>query len=296
MPTTMRHFLLSLALLTALLASGCRAASRDTGRPAPPPVDHAVVAGETISQVAEAYGVTVAAIVKANGLRSRSLHAGQRLVIPGGHAPEPVAPAAPEPVVAAPVQPAAPATDWYVPRTAWAQRAIILSRTKPMGGVPTRITVHHSGDVGDAAMAPRRWLNEVDDQHMRGVGKAEPWACIGYHFIISADGQVFEGRPLPYQGAHAGWDEVNRLNIGICMVGNFDVSQVPGAQREALLAVLDRLCEDYHIARSQVFGHNHFKSTDCPGRHLVPVIEAFAHHASAASPNHALATVLPAQP
>jgi hypothetical protein len=246
--------------------------------------------------VAAAYGVTVATIVNANSLRSRSLHAGQRLVIPGGHMPEPAAPAAPEPELAAPSKPAAPATDWYLPRTAWAERQIIMSRTKPMGGVPTRITVHHSGDVADAGMSPRRWLNEVDDQHMRGVGKAEPWACIGYHFIISADGQVFEGRPLAYQGAHAGWDEVNKLNIGICMVGNFDVSQVPAAQKDALLTVLDRLCEDYHIARSEVFGHMHFKKTDCPGRHLIPIIEAYAQHPPARSPNHALASFLPAQP
>ena len=48
---------------------------------------HVVSRGSTVSQIARYYGVTVAAIVEANGLSNASrIFAGQRLVIPGGSA------------------------------------------------------------------------------------------------------------------------------------------------------------------------------------------------------------------
>jgi len=46
-------------------------------------VEHAVQAGETLSQIAAAYGVTVEAVVKANGLKNPdAIRAGQVLFIP----------------------------------------------------------------------------------------------------------------------------------------------------------------------------------------------------------------------
>ncbi len=266
-------FLALIVLIGCMTLAGCqpRAAQREHSAP---PVEYVVAAGDTLTSIATAYGVSVGAIAKANDLQDHALHPGQRLRIPGGTAPQPVVAATETP--SEPAAPAAPATDWYTPRSAWAVEPVILKRTTPMGGTPTRITVHHSGGVKDSTMDALEWLREVDHEHMLGLGKAIPWACIGYHFIIASDGRVFEGRPLEFQGAHAGWDEVNRLNIGICLIGDFDVQHVPVAQRESLLAVLDRLTTTYNISRAEVFGHRHFKVTDCPGRFLAPIVEAYA--------------------
>jgi|GEM_PF-726896 LysM repeat protein len=278
--------LVLLSVLMCLVMGGCQNNRPNASLHAAPAQQvqvHMVVAGETLSSIASDFGVTVKAIVDANDLRSAALHEGQRLQIPGGRPPEAA-------IAGVPLEPVSPSDDWYIPRKEWAVDPIIISRTKPMAGTPMRITVHHSGDVKDASMDPIEWLRLIDRQHMEGLGKKEPWACIGYHFIIAPDGRVFEGRPLLYQGAHAGWDEVNRLNIGVCLIGDFDRVHVPAAQRDSLLRVLDRLCRDYGISHANVFGHQHWKTTDCPGRYLMAIIDGYAEQRSDAQPATHLAT------
>jgi hypothetical protein len=51
---------------------------------------------------------------------------------------------------------------------------------------------------------------------------------------------------------------------------------VPQAQRESLLHTLDQLCLDYGINRTQVCGHKKFKITDCPGRYVSAIVDAYA--------------------
>jgi hypothetical protein len=156
-----------------------------------------------------------------------------------------------------------------------------VERTTPMGVKPYRITVHHSSDIvlpdgtretGDAVSL----LRFVEESHIKGIGKNEPFACIGYHFIIATDGTVYEGRPLQFQGAHATGDN-NIGNIGICLLGDFDKHQVPAVQRQRLIEVLDRLCRTYAITPSPttVLCHKDFKPTDCPGRFLEPIVRAY---------------------
>ena len=58
----------------------------------------------------------------------------------------------------------------------------------------------------------------------------------------------------------------------------FEAHRVPTLQREALLAALDRLCADYGINRTKIYGHRHFKITECPGRYLSQIIDAYADH------------------
>ena len=259
--------LVLVSLLMCLVLGGCHTA---TGARQPASLEHIVVAGETLSSIAADYSVAVRDIVDANILYGNVLRAGQMLLIPGGRLRGPVAP--PEAVAENP----GPTSDWYFARNLWAVDPVILSRTKPMLGTPFRITVHHSGDVKDAGMDPLEWLRLIDRQHMDGLGKKEPWACIGYHFVVAPDGRVFEGRPLQFQGAHAGYDEVNRLNIGICLIGDFDKMHVPPAQRAGLTLALDRLCRDYSISRANVYGHQHWKTTECPGRFLMAIVDAYA--------------------
>jgi len=66
-------------------------AGRNATPPPPPPAtpaqtgsgyNHIVEAGQTLSEIARGYGVTVAAIKQANGLKSDNLRIGQKLFIP----------------------------------------------------------------------------------------------------------------------------------------------------------------------------------------------------------------------
>lgn len=142
---------------------------------------------------------------------------------------------------------------------------------------PYRITVHHtampfsSTDLG----ASRAEVRTVQRLHMNDRGMAD----VGYHFLIDREGRVFEGRPLYAQGAHSAGDN-NIGNIGICLLGNFVSDPASGADHAVAQAptvkqmeTLDRLTgeirEEYAIKASQVFGHKHWKSTACPGPHLM---------------------------
>ncbi|MGB0953288.1 MAG: peptidoglycan recognition protein family protein [Planctomycetota bacterium] len=142
---------------------------------------------------------------------------------------------------------------------------------------PYRITVHHtampfsSTDLG----ASRAEVRTVQRLHMNDRGMAD----VGYHFLIDREGRVFEGRPLYAQGAHSSGDH-NIGNIGICLLGNFvsdpesgadhAVAQAPTVkQMETLERLTGEICEEYEIKGSQVFGHKHWKSTACPGPHLM---------------------------
>jgi LysM repeat protein len=275
MSLLLRSLVLCICLFAILAQTGCQTrGARSTTAPTQPVnvINHTVLVGETLSSIAARYDVSIDTLVSANSLRGNSLIPGTVLRVPGGKFPI-------ESPVAGPIIPAAPAIEpnesWYQPRAKWTQQPIILSRTKPMGGTPNVITIHHSGDKDDIHTESAAWLRQVDLNHIKGTNHAEPWACIGYHFIIDVSGKVYEGRPLKYQGAHAGNDQVNKLNIGICLIGDFDQARVPAAQRTALLSTLDRLCLQYGINRASVYGHQHFKSTECPGRFLSQIIASY---------------------
>ena len=86
----MRHssFLIQVGLACLLLVLGLVAPIREASAagwwaPGPEPKVHVVAAGETLSTIAPLYGVTVADIVAANGLKNADLiDIGQRLIIP----------------------------------------------------------------------------------------------------------------------------------------------------------------------------------------------------------------------
>lgn len=261
--------------LAALVVGGCTPRSYET-RERPGEADvviYTVVEGDTLSRIADRYRMDVQTIIDANRLRDVELYVGQRLRLPGArerpvYRPKPT----PEPA-AGTAQPAKPDTSWYRPRSAWSRQGIDLSNIDRMGAV-TRITVHHTADDGDLGADPVDALRRIEAQHKAGLGKNKPFACIGYHFLISADGAVWEGRPVEYQGAHAEGDN-NIGNVGVCLLGNFDRGKPTPAQVESMRRLLDRLCATYRVPRTEIYGHRHFKTTDCPGRFLEPLVDAY---------------------
>jgi len=99
------------------------------------------------------------------------------------------------------------------------------------------------------------------------------WNDIGYHYVIgngthSGNGQVEEGRRVPYRGAHA--RGANHDTLGICLVGNFNDTKPSREQMEALGELLRSLLSRWSLISSSVTLHRLVKgsSTECPGRHL----------------------------
>jgi len=172
--------------------------------------------------------------------------------------------------LAAPVASAVPASfGALVARTRWGAQPPNPRLLDPAADPWRWITVHHSAMPGhrpaslaleDSAAA----LREIQAAHMNGEGFGD----IGYHYLIDGAGRVFAGRDLRYQGAHAG-DEANRGNLGICLLGNFEEERPTAQALASLDALIAEFSERYHIPPGHVKPHGYWKSTACPGRHLL---------------------------
>jgi hypothetical protein len=166
-------------------------------------------------------------------------------------------------------------------RDAWRAASPRLERLTSVTTPYSRITIHHSakdsdgGDqlhtTGDVAEV----IKKIQTFHVRERG----WGDIGYHFLIDASGNVWQGRALDWQGAHAGGDD-NIGNVGICLLGDFRSSPPNGAALAALERLVEGLCERHHIARSKVFGHMKFAKTECPGNTLMAWIARYTASAT----------------
>ena len=120
------------------------------------------------------------------------------------------------------------------------------------------IVIHHVGNtdrnVNSAAI--HRW-------HLQNG-----WKGIGYHYIIRKDGTIERGRPLDTTGAHC--YNQNEHTVGICVVGNFELSRPTQAQFRAAEQLIGAVCGIYGIIPTDqtVVGHKYYNRTDCPGLYL----------------------------
>lgn len=154
-----------------------------------------------------------------------------------------------------------------IPRSQWTY-AGISSRIpiNPMNGV-NRITVHHDGmppvSLQSTSQVSTR-LESIRRAHLNRY--PEPFADIGYHYIIDPQGHVWEGRSTRYQGAHV--KENNEHNLGIMVLGNFN-EQHPTPQA---LASVDRFVAHemsrYNVPLARIYTHQELRQTECPGRNL----------------------------
>lgn len=97
------------------------------------------------------------------------------------------------------------------------------------------------------------------------------WSDIGYHFVITQDGLIHEGRPLEKIGAHvAGF---NSGSIGICLTGDKVFSQ---AQFISLESLCSELCRKFGIEKKDILGHSELdKKKTCPNFNLHKLISGW---------------------
>ena len=131
----------------------------------------------------------------------------------------------------------------------------IQFRTLVPRNATKRIVLHHS-----ASGSHTTWQN-IQDWHLKNG-----WAGIGYHYVIHADGIIYRGRPEDKAGAHAYQDakhEANSDGIGICLVGNFMLTQPATPQLDSLVELVRDIWTRYPDI--PVIGHNDVMATSCPG-------------------------------
>ncbi len=155
-------------------------------------------------------------------------------------------------------------------RNSWGATAAVPAKMKAMNGV-TRITIHHEGsakpnnDTTPAAVA--KTLRLIQSQHRQRMGAGD----IGYHFIIDRTGTIWQGRDWSYQGAHA--SKANAHNIGVMLLGNFEIQQPTAAQLDSLYKLTASLTRKFGLNPAKdIYGHSDFGNTQCPGKNLKPQV------------------------
>ncbi len=111
----------------------------------------------------------------------------------------------------------------------------------------TRAVIHHTeSGCWTTVEDVRRW--HVEERK---------WDDIGYHFLITCDGVIHEGRPITKHGAHARTGKPYSRNgwVGIALVGKNSFSD---SQLKSLTKLIKRTGITYT--------ENHHK--DCPGEGL----------------------------
>ena len=130
----------------------------------------------------------------------------------------------------------------------------------------THVVLHHSATQDSGTVS---W-NAIRRYHL-GLG----WADIGYHLgcelVEDAAGEhhyeVFLGRALDADGAHCYQGNMNRLALGVCFVGNFDLAHPPDEMLFYAAGCLAPIMRVLGIPadRAHVHPHSEFAPKTCPG-------------------------------
>lgn len=161
--TAVRRFLLALLLISILFASALGTAQ---AAPLGQGSVHVVKAGDSLSAIAQQYGVSLQAIMAANSISNPSLiYAGQRLTIPGASAPAQTPGDLVVHVVAAGETLSFIAQKYGVSLQALVQANSLVEPSRIVIG--QRLTIPARGSTGTAHAAP---LAAVPSEYVVGVG------------------------------------------------------------------------------------------------------------------------------
>lgn len=127
----------------------------------------------------------------------------------------------------------------------------------------THIMIHHSFTEDNQTVswpAIRKYHTQTNK-----------WNDIGYHFGVEWAGLEYEavvGRSLLLPGAHCKEGGMNQKAIGICVVGNFDLTPPPP---KALYVLVNRLLIPlmgvFNIPSKNIVFHNEYAPyKTCPGK------------------------------
>jgi hypothetical protein len=148
------------------------------------------------------------------------------------------------------------------PRSTWNARAPKCTSAHS----PYRITLHHTVTPTNDSMTPEQRLRQIQNYHMDVNG----WCDIGYHFLVSRDGRLWEGRPAGRLGTHVGNN--NTGNVGISVIGTYTTDTATATQIDQIAALMRGVAQTYGIPidDTRIKGHRDYNATACPGNALYP--------------------------
>ena len=113
---------------------------------------------------------------------------------------------------------------------------------------PEWLVVHH-------AKAPaNQSFDIIKNYHI----KHRKFDTIGYHYLITMDGTIYQGRPDLMHGAHVREQNINKKSLGVCLTGDFDVFMPTTEQINSLRELLDTKRKQYYIPPDRIVPHKFF--------------------------------------
>jgi len=132
------------------------------------------------------------------------------------------------------------------------------------------ITLHHAGD-------PKPMTPQDDPvkklQGLQSWGqKDKNWWDVPYHFMISLDGTIYEGRDWHFLGeTNTKYNQTGHLLIMV--MGNYEIQQPNEAQIKAITDLMAWGVQEFNVPLDRIYGHRDLAETVCPGKYLYPCLK-----------------------
>jgi hypothetical protein len=157
-----------------------------------------------------------------------------------------------------------------IPRSEWGARD--PNKVCGFAVAPYRMSIHHTAVPDSDGGDPAARMRQMQAYHIDSLG----WCDIGYHFVVSQSGNIYQGRSNEERtGTHVGGE--NSGNVGISLIGNFTSTEPSDVQLGATTEIVRWISETYGIElnRNNVKGHREWpgQSTACPGDRLLARID-----------------------
>jgi uncharacterized protein YbbC (DUF1343 family) len=139
--------------------------------------------------------------------------------------------------------------------------------------IPRYITIHHTGTNQNPNRSAAEKLQALQKFSYTegilgdGVTPKKPWPDVPYHYYITVDGKILEGREIQYQGDSNTDYDLNGHAL-IVVEGNFNKEEVKDIQYEKLEQLVIALSKKYKISAEEISGHKDQAETTCPGENL----------------------------
>lgn len=151
-----------------------------------------------------------------------------------------------------------------ISRSAWGAKAWSGTPSLVPLSKRTEFFVHYDGGT------PVTRTGNAIPQAIDRTHRAQGWSGIGYNFVISQAGEIFEGRGWNLQGAHCPDHNISGIGVQIAIGGD----QEPSAKAlAACRALYDEACRKTGRTLAKR-GHRDGFATACPGTRLYAWVKA----------------------
>ncbi|SHF69890.1 Uncharacterized conserved protein YbbC, DUF1343 family [Salegentibacter echinorum] len=137
---------------------------------------------------------------------------------------------------------------------------------------PQFITIHHTGMPQKPEITTIEKLQALQnfsqkDSPLANGSIKKAWADVPYHFYISTNGDIAEGRDINFQGdSNTNYDLEG--HVLIVVEGDFSEEKVLPQQWKSLQKLVSYISSAYNISRETISGHKDQAETSCPGTDL----------------------------